>query len=715
VLRVLIAKNERQILSYSKKTRTKVAIKMASTSALTSMSTSRNTKRQRAPKVADLLRLMPLVCVLLFHQQKTTTTVSNAFCPQAMSTFTTTITADYPHFRSHYHYSHVNILSIPEADSLPDDCKERIADHTRESGIWDNTMNGSSEQLLLLARDFVDRPEVFSSLLISDFGFPAIVAHQTRSLAMAAIRGEQEINNGVVVNNNYNSNNNNSNNNEIVEKARISTVEAVVKNNNTAENKNGGVDMDQAAAEEQQTDDDTAVVVKTYTNNELKSAVVNQRAHRRKRSIEHYNYGLPSDYSTMYPRLAKELDDYYTFMTQPSTYSQESPIRDATAKVYLNHAKLFLGWCCQNTKGNENSDNSYENKNVRDDDQNETESPDRKNPDMSLFVVIPNKNKESANNIIRFVLWLRSRDISVSYEANLLRGIIKLLKFRFAKESESDPLEGQNTFDDIPIIKEVRKLHRDANQRQRLAPRSSDESKKWITWKEYLGVTQNIKNEVLELTESYEKLSPSKRRYGKGDIERIHSLEQIRVAEAYQRYLILAILASVPDRQRTIRELEVGRTLMKDAESNCWVVKHGPADYKTGKHYGERPAMQLAEELTPSIDDFLENWRPALKPSTNVLLVQSKTGKPMTSNSIFKRVVRCCFKYTGKSVNPHLLRDIIVTHVRETDASEKELEALALYMGHSIQMQRSSYDRRTLSTKVAPAIKLMRSVNNVRD
>ena len=32
--------------------------------------------------------------------------------------------------------------------------------------------------------------------------------------------------------------------------------------------------------------------------------------------------------------------------------------------------------------------------------------------------------------------------------------------------------------------------------------------------------------------------------------------------------------------------------------------------------------------------------------------------------------------------------DMIVTHVRETDASEKELEALALYMGHSIRCVR---------------------------
>ena len=43
-------------------------------------------------------------------------------------------------------------------------------------------------------------------------------------------------------------------------------------------------------------------------------------------------------------------------------------------------------------------------------------------------------------------------------------------------------------------------------------------------------------------------------------------------------------------------------------------------------------------------------------------------------------VSKSIFDITGKRTNPHLLRDIVVTHVRGTDASEKELEALALYM-----------------------------------
>ena len=50
-------------------------------------------------------------------------------------------------------------------------------------------------------------------------------------------------------------------------------------------------------------------------------------------------------------------------------------------------------------------------------------------------------------------------------------------------------------------------------------------------------------------------------------------------------------------------------------------------------------------------------------------------------------------RITGKKTNPHLVRDSIVTYLRSTGASERELEALAIYMGHSLEMQRGTYDR----------------------
>lgn len=176
--------------------------------------------------------------------------------------------------------------------------------------------------------------------------------------------------------------------------------------------------------------------------------------------------------------------------------------------------------------------------------------------------------------------------------------------------------------------------------------------------------------------------------------------------------MILSFFASVPDRQRTIRELEIGRTFVKDEGNEIWMIKHGPDDYKTGKTYGDRPPLMLSKDLCPAIDDFLSRWRSHLNPETDLLFCQPRTSRPLTQDSVYQIVARNCYKYTGKRTNPHLLRDMIVTHVRDSDASEKQLEALALYMGHSIQMQRNSYDRRTLQRKVAPAVELLRSVNN---
>lgn len=53
---------------------------------------------------------------------------------------------------------------------------------------------------------------------------------------------------------------------------------------------------------------------------------------------------------------------------------------------------------------------------------------------LSLSSVFPDKSRESAKPVFEFIKWLKDkRKISVSYEANVLRGLTKLIKFRFAK------------------------------------------------------------------------------------------------------------------------------------------------------------------------------------------------------------------------------------------------------------------------------------------
>jgi len=513
--------------------------------------------------------------------------------------------------------------------SLP----SKIAQQCRDIGF------ASLEEVQLLARDFRSRPEVFSKLLQSDFGFDALDAHRLRAIVMRADVAKD--------------------NRAPKQDEEDTSIPSTTRGDNFITNESV-----------------THVLVTKHTD--FKKVVVNEKAKKRK-GIQDGDYGLPLDCHELYPVLGEELDQFYIFMTKPSAKSQDSPIREATAQVYMRHARQFLGWYVQSFL----SDKSFEERGS-----------------VTVFDIISSPEKESAAPILEFIIWLRSnRNISVSYEANLLRGIAKLLKFRFADESKADPSYGEISFSDIPLLKEIRKLHRDANRSTQKARKSSDESRKWLTWTEYLGVIAKVKMELEQLLQENAADSDAKRR---------------KTATMYQYYLVLAFFASVPDRQRTIRELELGNTFLKTDDGN-WSIQHGPDDYKTGKTYGERPPLVLPDELTSSIDDFLDNWRENLNPKTNYLFVQPRTGNPFTQDSVYQLVARNCFRYTGKKTNPHLLRDMVVTHVRDSDtAGEKQLEALALYMGHSMHMQRNSYDRRTLKRKVEPAIDLLKEVNTAK-
>ena len=571
--------------------------------------------------------------------------------------------------------------------SLPPQKQQEIIQDIQMMGFT------SSSELYLLSKDFMDRPEALSSLLRNDFGLNPVKSNLIRGVLIRlveALDGMEGGNKGYT--RSRSGDNEKKNGENVFDPSDTNDFMNTNTNTNTASSMrlNGMVNGAQPGISSEGGQEAT-------TNNKkplFKSVVVNQKAKQRHTSTTQHNYGLPSNYKKIYPNLAHELDDFLQFMITPSASLQESPIRKTTATVYIRHAKLFLGWY-RNDIGIKNGDDT-----------------------LTMKDIFPNKEAASAQPIVDFILWLRTREISDSYEANMLRGLTKLLKFRYSDESTADPSYGEKSFGDIQAVRELRKLHRDANRRQVLSPRSSEEERKWLDWQEYLNVVKTLKEDVENEIRVWEEKEEGDANGDKILPSKIHedlhkyTPAQRRIATKYQAYLILSFFSCVPDRQRTFRELKIGRTFIRDAKIDCWTIKHGPDDYKTGKTYGDRPPLVLAQELTYAVDDFLHRWRPCLKPLGDHFFVQSRTGKAFTQDTVYSLVARSCFKHTGKKTNPHLLRDMIVTHVRDSDASEKQLEALALYMGHSISMQRSSYDRRTMEQKVAPAVELLRSVNN---
>jgi len=270
----------------------------------------------------------------------------------------------------------------------------------------------SSEDLVSFAQDFVDRPEVLSNLLIQDFSIPALQAHRTRAALSLMCKNETCVRKVPLDQNNSES----CRKNEV--KEMPPSVDAIAKRN-----------------------DNEKIPCKAYIVNELAS-------HRKRSSTiikeagDKKEYSLPSNYDKLFPTLNIELLDFYDYLTKPSASSQEPPIRPATADVYLRHAKLFLGWYVR------------------------VESTKPCDHKLSLFRLLPSKEKESGKILFDFIQWLRSeRQISSSYEANVVRGLTKLVKFRFAEESLTDPSYGGKTFEDIPVVREMRKFHRDASQR----------------------------------------------------------------------------------------------------------------------------------------------------------------------------------------------------------------------------------------------------------
>ena len=103
---------------------------------------------------------------------------------------------------------------------------------------------------------------------------------------------------------------------------------------------------------------------------------------------------------------------------------------------------------------------------------------------------------------------------------------------------------------------------------------------------------------------------------------------------------------------------------------------------------------------------WLKEYRQHLDPQHELVFSQLN-GKPFSDTRVHNLFARTCFRLTGQKTNPHLIRDSIVTFLRSGDATEKELEALAIYMGHSPNMQRTVYDRRTKEQKVTPAVDLI--------
>jgi len=122
-------------------------------------------------------------------------------------------------------------------------------------------------------------------------------------------------------------------------------------------------------------------------------------------------------------------------------------------------------------------------------------------------------------------------------------------------------------------------------------------------------------------------------------------------ALTYRDGLIIALLAAVPLRKRTVTALTINQHLVKIGD--CWLLDIPAADTKT-RHPLEFP---ISDALSERIDLYLARFRSAIAgANTHQGLWPSARAKPMSGGSIYDAVRRRTTEALGFPVNLHRFR-----------------------------------------------------------
>jgi len=288
--------------------------------------------------------------------------------------------------------------------------------------------------------------------------------------------------------------------------------------------------------------------------------------------------------------------------------------------------------------------------------------------------------------------WTRDeRQNSPTTEQSVIQARIDVAKFLYGKLSR---MRGRHQlsrksvgYRDIPAIEELRSMSREVQARIEVAPKTSDESKKFLDWPTYRAVVARLEQEC---GTHYADRKPRK---------------PTDVAKSVHVFLITLVYTICPDRARTVYELELGRRLLK-ADDGRYQIVHRADDFKTGSSYckaGDMRIIPFPETFTPYFDAWFEKYRPLFNPNHDFVFTQWN-GKPLHSSSLYPLFRRRMFRLTGKLFHPQLVRDSAVTYFKGANVPEQVLDSLAHLMAHSREMQSKVYDRRTSQEKVMPAI-----------
>ncbi len=321
---------------------------------------------------------------------------------------------------------------------------------------------------------------------------------------------------------------------------------------------------------------------------------------------------------------------------------------------------------------------------------------------------------------------------SIGTQVTTLQALIAIAKWLYFHDTVNR--NSKSGFNDIPIIRRLRQKLAALNKIRKSQPRAIAHQKRSVPWEVALEVIQLLQEKVE--TTHYSCLT--KNRKGQPTVAR-NRRAATAIAHDLQKLLAICFFCFIPpDRTRTVAELEPGRTLIRGAFENGifismdqmsrpeeanWFINLTPDDYKTGKIYKDYCApvddIELAYGKTfyGYLQSWLEEYRPLFNPENhNRLFVKVKStmgaipGEPIAYRNMTSWIKYLFHKYTDVPVVPQSIRRMYVTFLKDSNASEAELEAAARAMHHSRAMQSAVYDQQELHDKLAPIMEFNQQV-----
>ena len=308
--------------------------------------------------------------------------------------------------------------------------------------------------------------------------------------------------------------------------------------------------------------------------------------------------------------------------------------------------------------------------------------------------------ERAAENTLKLVneylSWLKKeRHVNVATQKLVVDVLTEVTEFLY--RDETDRFKGP-PYSDVPVMVLLRKLRQTLKKKAKAEPPAADVSLKWLDWDEFVRFVQQLELECLPYYNS----------------QKTRTLRAI--ARSVRRYLICALLCYLPpDRQRTLRQLEVGKTLVqggfrqdgffRPSDSGQWFIWLGKGDYKTSNTYGDS-LKQIPDLLVPYLEDWLYRLRSVFEPTHNFVFTQ-ENGKPYAKASNFSGIIRhASYRLTGQLLHSHLIRHMLVTYVKRLKVAPELLQNLALSMHHSSETQ-DDYDDRSVLERASPAQKMV--------